>query len=243
MAEIGNWGRAISFEVSANRQLPFKDMRRTASGRWKDHNVLGGKPLSEYAGPSLSDVSLQVVLSVERGIKVYDTLTELEKAAEKGVAEYLVIGGKIISGNKMKLESVSETWDEVWNDGALIKATVTLNFTEYVEVSNLVDYDPSEEVVIPWEYAVGDEVTFNGDPANTDGFAYYYKNNKDPKKIKYNKKGYRTDMVRSYPGQPAKVTKYQEGKAHPWYVKSTDKAKAKKGTKKVAGWVDDGWFV
>lgn len=41
------------------------------------------------------------------------------------------IGGKKIGKNKMYLESVSETWDEIWNKGELARATLSLTFSEY----------------------------------------------------------------------------------------------------------------
>ena len=58
-------------------------------------------------------------------------ISSMEKAAEKGQIEYLYIGGKKIGSKKMYLESISETWNEVWNNGELVKATVSLTFSEY----------------------------------------------------------------------------------------------------------------
>ena len=109
---IGNWGTVIVFEVSSRKILNFQNLKRSVSGRWKKHSIIGKKPRSEFTGPE-------------------SLISSLEKAAEKGQIEYLYIGGKKIGSKKMYLESISETWNEVWNNGELVKATVSLTFSEY----------------------------------------------------------------------------------------------------------------
>ncbi len=128
---IGNWGKVISFEVNANRMLTFSKFKREVSGRWKKHNIIGKKPKGEFVGPDSSGVTMEVILSAERGVKPRTTIKKIEKAAEKGQVEYLYVGGKKVGSGKMALESVSETWDEVWNAGELVKATLSLTFSEY----------------------------------------------------------------------------------------------------------------
>lgn len=128
---IGNWGTVIVFEVSSRKILNFQNLKRSVSGRWKKHSIIGKKPRSEFAGPESSSVSMDVVLSAEHGVRPRTLISSLEKAAEKGQIEYLYIGGKKIGSKKMYLEGIGETWDEVWNNGELVKATVSLTFSEY----------------------------------------------------------------------------------------------------------------
>lgn len=128
---IGNWGKVISFETSADKTLTFSKFKREVSGRWKKHNIIGKKPKGEFAGPDSSRVTMEVVLSAERGIRPRKTIEKIEKAVEKGQVEYLYVGGKKVGSRKMALESASETWDEVWNAGELVKATLALTFSEY----------------------------------------------------------------------------------------------------------------
>lgn len=131
MGKIGNWGKTTTFEVSSQKTLTFNNFKRTVSARWKAHNVIGGKPKSEFAGPDASGVTMEVTLAAERGVKPRSTLEKLEKACEGGTVDYLYVGGKKVGTGKMKLESISETWSEVWNGGELVKAKVTLTFSEY----------------------------------------------------------------------------------------------------------------
>ena len=54
MGKIGNWGKTIAFEVSSNKTLTFNNFKRTVSARWHTHNIVNGKPKSEFAGPDSS---------------------------------------------------------------------------------------------------------------------------------------------------------------------------------------------
>ena len=131
MAKIGNWGKHIKFSVNSEKVLSFKDFKHTVSGRWAEHPIIGEKPKKEFQGPGASSVTLEVVLSAYLGVSPKDTIKDLEEACEKGKIEYLYIGGKKVGKGKMYLESVSETWDEIWNKGELARATLSLTFTEY----------------------------------------------------------------------------------------------------------------
>lgn len=218
-SEIGNWGSVITFEVSGDKVLTFNGFSRSTSSRWKDHMIINGKPRSEFAGPGLSDQTFNVVLSAAEGVNPREMLEALEKAAEEGTVDYLFIGGKKVGENKVKLESVSESWDMILNKGELVKATVSLTFSEYVEPGGIISAEIDGETKVPWEYRVKDEVQFTQS-------RYWTKATKKGKKKKCK------------PGK-AKITKYQKKKKHPWCLKSTDKNKKKK----VAGWVNDGDFV
>lgn len=128
---IGNWGSVIKFEVSTRKMLTFQNMKRTVSGRWENHAILNKKPKGEFKGPDASGTTMDVLLSAEHGVNPRTMLTNIESAVESGRAEYLYIGGRKIGSGKMVIESVSETWNEVWNNGELVKATASLTFSEY----------------------------------------------------------------------------------------------------------------
>lgn len=132
MSKIGNWGKAITFEVSSKKALTFSKLSRTVSAGWTAHEIVGKKPKFEFTGPEASKVEISdVILSAYHGIKPRQMLEKLEAEIEKGSVNYLYIGGKKIGKNKMKLESISESWDEVWSKGELVRATVDLTFSEY----------------------------------------------------------------------------------------------------------------
>lgn len=101
MGKIGNWGKTIAFEVSSNKTLTFNNFKRTVSARWHTHNIVNGKPKSEFAGSDSSSVTLEAVLAAERGVRPRATLEKLEKACESGTVDYLYIGGKKVGTGKI----------------------------------------------------------------------------------------------------------------------------------------------
>lgn len=132
MATIGNLGKLITFEVSSDKVLTFRDMTQTVKGRWATHSVIGKKPKSEFLGADQRAMSLSVFLSATHGVKPRKTINEIEEAVEKGKSYKLVIGGEQVGKNKWVITDMSETWGDIIKDGCLVSAHLTLNLAEYV---------------------------------------------------------------------------------------------------------------
>lgn len=131
MAKIGNLGKLITFQVSSKKVLTFNDMEREVSGRWVVHDVIKGKPKSEFLGAGLQEVSLSVLLLSTMGVKPRKTLERIRKATERGERFTFVIGGKPVSKNKWVITETSETWDVIFSKGELVQARIELNLREY----------------------------------------------------------------------------------------------------------------
>lgn len=131
MAQIGNFGKLITFEVSSEKMLALKDLKRTVAGRWKKHEIVGVAPRSEFQGPDLDETTVTAILSAEHGVKPRATIERLEAAARSGEVDYLIIGGKRVGTGKVYISSISEEWGTIWNKGELVKATINITFAEY----------------------------------------------------------------------------------------------------------------
>ena len=131
MAKIGNLGKLITFQVSSKKVLTFNDMEREVSGRWVVHDVIKGKPKSEFLGAGLQEVSLSVLLLSTMGVKPRKTLERIRKATERGERFTFVIGGRQVSKNKWVITRTSETWDVIFSKGELVQARIKLNLREY----------------------------------------------------------------------------------------------------------------
>lgn len=131
MATIGNFGKLITFEVSSEKMLALKDLKRTVAGRWKKHEIVGAAPRSEFQGPDLDETTITAILSAEHGVKPRATIERLEAATRSGEVDYLIIGGKRVGTGKVYISSISEEWDTIWNKGELVKATINITFAEY----------------------------------------------------------------------------------------------------------------
>ena len=130
---IGNFGDVITFSVRPDRILTFSDFNRTVSGKWAVHDAIGKRGKTEFIGPDLSNNTFTVILDVSHGIKPRKMIDTIEKAVHKGTAEYLVIGGKKIGSKKLRITQMSETWDEIYKNGILCRATINLTFDDYVK--------------------------------------------------------------------------------------------------------------
>lgn len=132
MAQIGNLGKLIVFEVSSKKVLTFGKMTKTVKGRWTSHAVIGNKPVSEFLGPDQGNISFPIFLTVNHGVRPRTTIEKIEKAIESGTPLSFVIGGKKVGSNQWVITDMSETWDEIIQDGRLVSAHLTLNLAEYV---------------------------------------------------------------------------------------------------------------
>lgn len=133
MAKIGNFGKLIVFETSDARILQPKGLKKEVSSRWATHSRIGKKPLKQFLGPEADKVTFSITLDVTHGIKPRKTIKAIEKYVKNGTPDKLVIGGEMIMDNKAVITAMSESWDEVWNKGELIRASVDLTLEEYPE--------------------------------------------------------------------------------------------------------------
>ena len=129
---IGSFG-PIVFSVSSLAVLTPNNISRNISKRTTVHEVIKGKPRTEYLGPGLQAFSFDITLRAEYGVRPRLMLDLLAEMAEGGLAYLLQIGGKPVGKHLWSLDSVSETWDNLYSMGELSQATVKISLTEYVE--------------------------------------------------------------------------------------------------------------
>ena len=131
MAKFANWGSTLKFKVSSKSMLTFSNFNRKVASRWAQHKIVQKATRSEYLGIEQGTITMDVTFSAEHGQRPYKCLYRLNKACKHGWVDYLYIGGKRIGYCKWYVESVSQTWDEIWSKGELIKATCKITFKEY----------------------------------------------------------------------------------------------------------------
>lgn len=127
---IGTYGDII-FETSDKRVLSPTGLKRTAGSAWATHELHGCKPRTEYLAPALRRISFDLTVHAMLGVRPRQMLDKLAAIAESGQAYRLVIGGKPMSENPMRITEVSETWDTIYNRGELVSAVVSVQMEEY----------------------------------------------------------------------------------------------------------------
>lgn len=134
---IGNLGTLITFTVGTDKDnglniLTFNNMTQKVSGRYSTHNIIGGKPKSEFLGPELRNISFEVLLSAMHGVKPKKTIEKIENAIETGESYTFTVGGSKIGKYKWVITDMSEAWNKIYNKGELVEAKVILSLKEYV---------------------------------------------------------------------------------------------------------------
>ena len=131
ISPFANFGKLISFSVSDNKILTFSGLKRDSEARWKKHEVVGSKPFMQFLGPGEDTLSLTIVLDARHGVKPRETIEKISEYRDAGKSDYLVINGANVTMNKLVITQTSDTWDEIWNKGELVRATMEITFQEY----------------------------------------------------------------------------------------------------------------
>lgn len=130
--KIGNLGKLIIFRTSDKKILTFTGFTQKVSGKWQEHARIGKKPVQEFVAPELREVNFTIEISAMHGYKPRKILENIEKAVEKGQANKLVIGGKMVGKNYWIIKNVTETWDEIYSRGELVSAKAKITLKEYL---------------------------------------------------------------------------------------------------------------
>lgn len=131
MAEIGHFGKQIVFEVSDKKVLTFKDFSQKVTGVWSSHKTIGKKPKKEFNGPDSRIISFTVDLDATLGVRPTEVIERFENAVEKGICEYLVIGGRMVGNCRFVIKEISEAWNVIYSKGELAKASINVSMEEY----------------------------------------------------------------------------------------------------------------
>ena len=131
MAKIGTFGK-LRFKISDREALIFQNMKRELSGKWNQMERIGQKPLVSFGGPELQKITFTVFLDAGLGVSPRDLLEEMEEMAERGTAEYLIIGQRQVGSGRWVRVKSSEAWDKIRNKGELLRATAELTLQGYV---------------------------------------------------------------------------------------------------------------
>ena len=130
MAAMAKWGN-ITFKVNSGKVFSFKNMKRSYSAKWAAHEIIGKRPKMEFQGPQMDEITLEVILDAELGVKPRATMKKFRSAAKNGSVAYFYVGGKKVAKHKFYIASGTENWAEIWNKGELVRATASITFGEY----------------------------------------------------------------------------------------------------------------
>lgn len=129
---IGSLGEIV-FEVTDKRVFTFADLKRDTKMRYAAHEVIGQKPVAEFIGPDLEQITFKIYLSAALGINPEREMKKIRDKRDAGEALSLILGEKVIGDNKWVIESIGESYLAVDQMGNIWVHSAEITLKEYVE--------------------------------------------------------------------------------------------------------------
>ncbi len=119
---------SFAFYCSEGAVQTFREIGRENAAKWAKHEVLGGRPLLEYAGQELAGVTLSVRLDMSMTSIPALSIAILRRMLREPSARALILGGEYFG--RYVLEGFSESRRFFNAAGACMVAEVSLKLTE-----------------------------------------------------------------------------------------------------------------
>ena len=129
---IGTFGE-VTFEVSSEKVKTFSDLKRNSSARLASHDLIGRKPLLEFGGPGLETLTFNMSLSAFWGLEPMEEAKTLRQMRDEGIAAPFTLNGEPQGEGLWVMESLSEDWKYIDNNGVPRQIDCQLTLKEYIE--------------------------------------------------------------------------------------------------------------
>lgn len=133
MAKIGSYA-GLAFEVTDKKVLTFDEFSRETSPRWDTHEIQSNKPLLEFRGPGLDEITFTIKLRADLGVNPKKQIEKLRNFANSGKTSLFVLGSKAISSNHWVIDTLRETVQKVDNKGNILSIEAELTLKEYMKL-------------------------------------------------------------------------------------------------------------
>lgn len=119
------------FVVSRPYVYTFDGYGRSGTARYAKHELIGKKPVLEFIGPDIEEISFNMKLRSEHGISPRIELEKLRKYRDTGKVMQLVLGGKVVGKHQWVIESIGETVNFWSMSGQILSCDVDIKLKEY----------------------------------------------------------------------------------------------------------------
>lgn len=120
------------FSVSPNRVYTFDGLERSGELSVDEQEVDGQKPSTYVKGPTLDKVGFNVVIKNSSNLDIRSEIESWMTIKDLAIPHYIILGKKIYGKNKYLLTNVNASDQIVMPTGLISKATIRLEFSEYV---------------------------------------------------------------------------------------------------------------
>ena len=123
----------IPFIASRWKVRTFDEFGRQSDSRWQSHDIIGQKPLLEFVGPNLEEISFKMLLRKDLGVSPENEVKKLRKLRDEGTVVPLIIGNRPVGNGFWVITSISEKHDFWSKFGNAQSIEVTVTLKEYYE--------------------------------------------------------------------------------------------------------------
>lgn len=123
----------IVFSVSKNLVRTFDSFNRSGFARWATHEVVGDKPLLEFLGPGVEEISFEMQLSTSLGVTPEEELAKLRALRDDGKPAMLIINGEVVGDHDWAVEALTETVTYWGKGGKMLSAKASATLKEVRE--------------------------------------------------------------------------------------------------------------
>lgn len=109
-----------------------KNYQRQSSARWAEHEIIGQKPVAEFLGPGTEEVSFDMLLDIELGVKPENELEKLRNMRDTGELVFFILGNKPVLKNRVYITQLSENITRTSGKGEVQAIEVSISLKEYV---------------------------------------------------------------------------------------------------------------
>lgn len=125
-----------SFQVSGDRKYPLSSLEWGGSIDTEAQDKLQEKPSTYIKGLGLTTISFEVQLRSDFGVSVRTEIEEWEAIRDACKPDLFILGDRPLGRNKWLLKTVQASDTLMDGDGFLLRATLKLDFEEYVRAGS-----------------------------------------------------------------------------------------------------------
>ena len=126
----------LVFEVSSAKVLTYDEYKRESKARYAKHELINQTTVLEYLGAELEEITFKMTFTTMLNVNPIEETQKVRDMCLDGVADYFILGNRVIGDNLWVIESVGEeatSWD---NRGNILASSVTVKMLEYVPAVN-----------------------------------------------------------------------------------------------------------
>ncbi len=122
----------ILFEVSDEKALILQNLVRSSEVRFAKNDVLLKKPVSQFVGPELDNLSFDIKLMAQLGVNPAEELKKLIVLQRNGELVSFILGDWVMGMYRWTIQSLTNNFEQIDNEGNILSMTVNISLLEYV---------------------------------------------------------------------------------------------------------------